>query len=150
MTTIKHSPMKTTPHCKSFFAFVLLAFLFLATTFEGIAQEKITEVSDFTIIVEKTDNGIQLKSNAGSAWVDLAFTLKNHQPKAIDEYGMTDLDNLSKNKDTHLADYLFTITKTETGIELKGIKGTAWTELKFSLADHQQQAINRLGMTILN
>lgn len=34
------------------------------------------------------------------------------QTRVIDEFGMTQLDNVSSNKDVKLADYLFTITKT--------------------------------------
>ena len=63
---------------------------------------------------------------------------------------MTELENLSEIKDNNFADFLFTITKTENGIELKGIEGTAWTELKFSLAENGKQAINQNGMTRLN
>jgi hypothetical protein len=68
----------------------------------------------------------------------------------VDEYGMTELKNVSENKDEKLADFLFTITKTENGIELKGIEGTAWAELKFSLDENQKQAIDQFGMTSLN
>ena len=86
----------------------------------------------------------------GSAWLDLSFSLNNDRPQAVDEYGMTELKNVSENKDEKLADFLFTITKTENGIELKGIEGTAWTELKFSLAENKKQAIDQFGMTSLN
>src|SRR5690606_28993543 len=109
-----------------------------------------SELKDFKLIVEKTDNGIKMKSEKGSAWIDLAFSLNNYQPQAVDEYGMTELKKVSENKDGNLADFLFTITKTENGIELKGIEGTAWTELKFSLAENKQQAIDQFGMTSLN
>ena len=52
--------------------------------------------------------------------------------------------------DENLADFLFTMTKTKNGIELKGTEGTAWTELKFSLAENKKQVINQLGITSLN
>ncbi len=113
-------------------------------------EQKSSELKDFKLIVEKTDNGIKMKSEKGSAWIDLAFSLNNYQPQAVDEYGMTELKKVSENKDGNLADFLFTITKTENGIELKGIEGTAWTELKFSLAENKQQAIDQFGMTSLN
>lgn len=63
---------------------------------------------------------------------------------------MTDLKNVSKNKDENLADYLFTITTTENGIKLRGIEGTTWTELEFSLPDNGKQAIDKFGMVSLN
>jgi hypothetical protein len=45
---------------------------------------------------------------------------------------------------------LFTITKTNDGIVLKGIEGTAWTDLSFSLSENGRQAIDQFGMTKLN
>ncbi len=113
-------------------------------------EQKSSELKDFKVIVEKTDNGIKMESVKGSAWIDLSFSLNNYRPQAVDEYGMTDLKKVSKNKDKNLADFLFTIIKTENGIELKGIEGTAWTELKFSLDENKKQAINQFGMTSLN
>tara|TARA_R110002074_G_scaffold212666_4_gene382201 strand:+ start:166 stop:594 length:429 start_codon:yes stop_codon:yes gene_type:complete len=129
---------------------IVMALLFLTGTAELIAQNKTAELKDFKLIIEKTDNGIKMRSEKGSAWIDLSFSLNNYRPQAVDEYGMTDLKKVSENKDENLADFLFTITKTENGIELKGIEGTAWTELKFSLADNKQQAIDQFGMTSLN
>jgi len=119
-------------------------------TAELIAQNITAELKDFKLIVEKTDNGIKMKSEKGSAWLDLSFSLNNYRPQAVDEYGMTNLKNVSENKDENLADFLLTITKTEDGIELKGIEGTAWTELKFSLTENKQQAFDQFGMTSLN
>jgi hypothetical protein len=127
-----------------------MALIFLTATSELLAQEKTAELKEFKIIVEKTDGGIKMKSEKGSAWIDLSFSLNNDRPQAVDEYGMTELNNVSKNKDENLADFLFTITKTANGIELKGIEGTAWTELKFSLAENKKQAIDQFGMTSLN
>jgi len=80
----------------------------------------------------------------------LSFTINNDRPQAIDEYGMTDLDNVSSNKDSNLADFLFTITRTDKGIEFKGLEGTAWTDLSFSLAENGKQAIDQNGMTKLD
>lgn len=141
--------MKTKLNFKRPFLTLILALLFLTTTSHLIAQEKKTDLKDFKIIVENTDKGVKMKSNKGSAWIDLSFNL-NDQPQAIDEYGMTELKNVSENKDKNLADFLFTITKTESGIQLKGIEGTAWTELKFSLTDNKKQAFNQFGMINLN
>ena len=63
---------------------------------------------------------------------------------------MTRLDNVSSSKDSNLADFLFTITRTNNRIELKGIEGTAWTDLRFSLSEDKKQAIDQNGMTKLN
>ncbi len=142
--------MKTKTNFKRPFSIIVLVILFMTGTAELIAQNKTAELKDFKLIVEKTDNGIKMKSEKGSAWLDLSFSLNNYRPQAVDEYGMTNLKNVSENKDENLADFLLTITKTEDGIELKGIEGTAWTELKFSLTENKQQAFDQFGMTSLN
>ena len=130
---------------------LLIAVFVLSASSELVAQEKeSTDLKDFKVVVEKTENGIKMQSINGSAWIDLSFSLNNDLPQAIDEYGMTKLDKVSSDKDTNLADFLFTITKTENGIVLKGIEGTAWTDLSFSLAENGKQAIDQFGMTKIN
>jgi hypothetical protein len=113
-------------------------------------EKKSDDLKDFVIVVEKTKNGIKMKSIKGSAWVDLTFSIINDRSQAIDEYGMAKLEDVSSDKDPLLADFLFTITKTENGIVLKGMEGTAWTNLSFSLSENGKQAINQFGMTNLN
>lgn len=141
--------METKLNSKITFFTILLILLFFIPTSKLIAQEKTAELKEFKVIIEKNDNGIKLQSEKGSSWVELSFSLNNYIPQAVDEYGMTELKKVSAKKDKNLADFLFTITKTESGIELKGIEGTAWSELKFSLADNKKQAINQFGMTTL-
>jgi hypothetical protein len=99
--------------------------VFMTVTSELNAQEKKAELKDFKILIEKTENVIKMKSTEGSAWIDLSFSLNNYQTQMVDEYGMTELENLSENKDNNLVDFLFTIANTENGVELKGIEGTA-------------------------
>ena len=108
------------------------------------------DLSNFKIIIKNTDDGISMKSLNGSAWLDLSFNLKNYVPQAIDEYGMTELGKVSDRKDTKLSNFLFTITKTQEGVNLKGIEGTAWTDLSFTLQQGNKQAIDQFGMTSLN
>ena len=130
---------------------LLIALFVLTASSKLIAQEKTsTDLKDFKVVVEKTENGIKMQSVKGSAWIDLSFSINNDKSQAIDEYGMTELNNVSSKKDSNLADFLFTITKTEKGIILKGIEGTAWTDLSFSLLENGKQAIDQFGMTNLN
>lgn len=142
--------MRTKENLKTACSALIVVLIFVLTSAQLVAQEKTVDLKDFKIIIEKTDKGIKMKSDQGSAWIDLSFNLNSYQPQAVDEYGMADLKNLSDNNDKNLADFLFTIIKTERGIELKGIEGTAWSELKFSLAENKKQAINQFGMTSLN
>lgn len=143
--------MKTKSNFKRLIQNLLIALVVLTVSSELIAQEKkSTDLKDFKVVVEKTEIGIKMQSIDGSAWIDLSFNINNDRPQAIDEYGMTELDKVSSSKDSNLADFLFTITKTENGIILKGIEGTAWTDLSFSLAENGKQAIDQFGMTELN
>jgi hypothetical protein len=143
--------MKTKLNFKKLISNTLIALFVLTASSELVAQEKKSEdLKNFKVVVEKTDNGIKMQSVEGSAWIDLSFSINNDRPQAIDEYGMTELNKISSDKDSNLADFLFTITKTENGIVLKGIEGTAWTDLSFSLLENGKQAIDQFGMTKLN
>jgi len=139
--------MKTKRNFKTQIMSMAIAVLVLTACAEGKSQEKKSkDVKPFKIVLQKTEDGIKMKSQAGSAWIDLAFAIPMKHPQAIDEYGMTSLQSVSKDKDPKLADYLFTITKTEDAIVLKGMEGTAWTDLSFSLGKNEQQVIDQLGM----
>ena len=143
--------MKTKMNFRKLITNSLIAVFILTASSELIAQEKKSkDLKNFKVVIEKTDNGIKMQSVEGSAWIDLSFSINNDKPQAIDEYGMTELNKISSNKDSNLADFLFTITKTENEIVLKGIEGTAWKDLKFTLLENKKQAINEFGMTILN
>jgi len=113
-------------------------------------EEKAVSLKNFKVILEKTKDGIKMQSLEGSAWIDLVFNTKNNKPQAIDEYGMTELGKVSANKNINLADFLFTITKSENEIILNGIEGTAWTALSFSIKEKERQVIDQFGMHKLN
>lgn len=129
----------TTKLCVSLFVMMF--------SIEVVAQERVpTGLKDFKIAIEKTDNGIELKSIKGSAWAELSFNSNIDKPQAIDEYGMTELTKASTAKDLNLADFMFTIIMTEDGIELIGIEGTYWTKLSFSVTQNQRKTIDQYGM----
>lgn len=140
--------MSTKTTCVSFLMPVLIAVFSLVLGTESMAQgEDSTELKDFEITIEKTDRGIQMQSSNGSAWLDLSFRLSPETPQAVDEWGMTGLDDMSADKDPRLADYLFTISYSTNGkISLTGLEGTAWKELSFTLPENGKQAINQFGM----
>lgn len=120
----------------------------MAVSSKSIAQEQSSaHFKAFKITIEKTDKGLKMQSHKGSAWIDLSFNLAINKPQAIDEYGMTQLGEVSTNKNPKLADYLFKITKTKDGITLMGIEGTAWKELSFLLPQNGKQSIDQFGMT---
>ena len=104
---------------------LITLFVIIASSRLMAQEKKSTDLKDFKIVIEKTKNGIKMQSFKGSAWINLTFSINNNSTQAIDEYGMTTLDQISSEKDVNLADFLFTVSKTENGIALKGIEGTA-------------------------
>lgn len=140
--------MKTKSTFNNFFIKTLIVVSFITSSFAVSAQnEDKQDLRDFKIVIENTDTGLKMQSLKGCAWIDLSFSLKNYIPQYIDEYGMTEKDNVSATKDANLADFLIIITKTKDGINLKGVEGTAWTELNFSIANNGKQTIDQFGMS---
>lgn len=128
-----------------------IAVLLMSKASGVMAQEKkAVDLKDFKIIIEHTEDGVKMQGIEGSAWIDLSFDLNNDRSQAVDEYGAIILEEASSVKDKNLADFLFTITRTEDGLKLKGIEGTAWTDLSFPLGKNHKQAIDQNGMTSLD
>ena len=113
INNLKTNTMKPKPTFKSLLFRLLIAGTLVTLSSEIIAQEQGSpDLKDFKITIEKTDNGLEMHSSEGSAWINLSIKLAKDTPQAIDEYGMTGLDNVSPNKDSNLAEFLFTITIT--------------------------------------
>lgn len=112
------------------------------------STKNITEIRPFNIQVVKTDKEIKLKCTAGCAWTELNFAKNNYQPQFVDEFGMSDTNSKqqSEQTDNNLANFLFSISKTEAGVRLSGEQGTAWKELSFSLKNYVPQIITQMGM----
>jgi len=140
--------MKAVSIFKRVAAMLLVVLLLLTSGSKLIAQNKSSsDLKDFKISIEKTDNGIKMYSLQGSAWINLNFRLADNKTQVIDEYGMTETGKPDSDKSPNLADYLFCITKTKDRIILTGIEGTAWRELSFILPKNGKQTINQYGMT---
>lgn len=137
--------MNSITSSKPLITYFFIVFLLLIINITLTAQTDSSELKDFKIIIEKQDNKVIMKCEKGCAWINLTYQ-NNKVAQAIDEYGMTKL-NESNTKESNLSDFLFTLTKTNHGISLKGIKGTAWRSLSFSLPEGQQQRIDQYGMT---
>jgi len=128
-------------------------FLILFCVFFSIAISKKLDaqkydppvLKDFKVTIAVTENGVHLQSPKGSAWLEKVMSMNYGQTYAIDEFGSTKLSNISPMKDPDLADYLFTITKKRAEIILKGIEGTAWTELRYSFSGNQINGIDQNG-----
>ena len=129
---------------------IVVVFL-LTLSCQIIRPRESNDLRDFKILIEKTDRGIKMQGLEGTAWIDIEFSINENQPQVINQFGMTEVGEKSSEKDPNLAAFLFTVAKTESGIVLKGIEGTVWTSLSFSLASNgQQEAIDQNGMISLN
>jgi hypothetical protein len=140
--------MKTKTVCQTLLkATVVAMFVMIFGSQTIVHGQSSADLQEFKITIELTDNGLQLHSDKGSAWIDLSFSIASGELRAIDEYGMTEPGKVSTIKDSKISDYLFTITRTKEGIVLNGLQGTAWKELSFSLHKNEKRSINQLGMT---
>ena len=109
-------------------------------------QEREESLSDFRFtVVENSEDGVKLSCQEGCAWETLTFNAENAQ--AVNQYGMTSVNEKEPKKDSDLANFLFTIENTEEGVRLQGIKGTAWTHLTFGMKERQSQSVDEMGMT---
>ena len=111
-----------------------------------------TELKDFQIVIDQFNvdsNKINLICNEGCAWKTLSFSLSElNIIQKVDEYGMVNSDEESKKSDNNeLSEFLFTIRKTDNGVYLQGLEGTAWKDLSFNINKNRSQAVDQYGMT---
>ncbi|MBC3845357.1 hypothetical protein H8K90_03105 [Winogradskyella echinorum] len=99
-----------------------------------------TESNQFLVTVEKNGNTIQLRCENGCRWSHLILE-PSSEPYIINDFGFSNGQTLETDK------FTFSIQSNNNGVELSGIKGTAWIDLAFSLPENQKQAINYKGMT---
>ena len=99
-----------------------------------------TKSNLFLVTVEKNGSTIELKCESGCRWSHLILE-SGSEPYIINDFGFSE----GKTVETDI--FTFSIKPSASGVELNGIKGTAWMDLAFSLKEKQKQAINQLGMT---
>ena len=129
---------------------IFITFLSLTGTFHTAytQYEVAPPYSKFLILVETTDDGIKLTCEEGCAWKGLSFTLARYNPQAIDQNGMSSLSREKTLPDSTLANFLFTIQKTNDGVSFEGSEGTAWINLSFTCPKTGcHQYIDQNGMT---
>ena len=133
----------------SFFSIALLGIALICSSVQGFSQtEKSAKLAKFLILIETTDNGMKVTGKEGCAFTDLSFTYSTHNNQAIDQSGMTRLNKNKQPQDISKTDFLFVIDKTNDGISLEGIVGTAWKTLNFACPKGKcHQYIDQNGMT---
>lgn len=126
--------------------FKLFIGYFIAIGFFSLSFVKTSnDVSKFEILVETTKDGLKLTCKQGAAWKEVSFSLYLDQVQAINQFGMTEVNEKSEQVDK-LASFLFTVKKTKNSIVLNGISGTSWKNLSFSCDDKCSQLIDQDGM----
>src|SRR5690606_2924618 len=124
---------------------IIITLLFALGPLTLNAQELKENTSDFKILMQRQGNEVILKCEEGGAWKTLSYNNQNEE-QAINELGMTSIET-NKDSISGMSHFLITISKTENGLSMKGLKGTAWRDLSFTLPEFKTQAINRFGMT---
>ncbi len=109
------------------------------------SQEKTKEeLSKFHISVEyDRDNKISMVCDSACAWKTLSFFRDGKVlDQAVDEFGMTQIGESSQD-----SKFLFTFSQTKNGFAFVGLKGTAFTNLAFTLKPYRQRFITATGMS---
>ena len=125
---------------KKYFSTIFLLILLIASNYNAYSQKKPTDkLSDFVIVISQNDKAIVLESSKGCAWKELIFETQKEQ--GIDNFGMSNDYNAKKD-----LKFYFTIVRTKTEFLLKGIKGTAWKELRFSINNNKKYEVTKFGV----
>lgn len=132
--------------------YLLLAgiFMILLPSNDSFAQEeKSIKVTPFEIYVTQTNEGVDLICDQGCAWKRLAFNTPNkYKPQGINQLGMTQISG-AEQSDDDTDNFLFTIQKTNEGVSLSSLNGTAWRSLSFSIKNGQKRKLTELGVELL-
>ena len=123
-------------YCSTIFLLILL----IASDNNAYSQKKpYDKLSNFVIVISQNDKAIVLESSKGCAWKELNFETQKEQ--GIDNFGMS--NDYDAKKDLK---FYFTIVRTKTDFLLKGIKGTAWKELRFSIKNNKKYEVTKFGV----
>lgn len=129
---------------------MIVAFVFAGASLKA-QNDKLPDLKDFKIVIENTANGLKMQGIEGTVWTDLEFTLLKNQPQAVNTYGMTKVNDLPIDVDDKYTHFLFTVTKTGNGVELKGIEGTAWKELGITFSfDSEKVMLDQFGIKTIH
>lgn len=132
--------MKALSNFKRLFFTLLIAIPLMSLS----AQEAETNaLSDFKIVIEKTQEGVNMQCIKGCSWNQLGFSLNFFRPIVyVDKNGMADKDSAGE--------FLFKVTGNKKLIILEGLEGTAWTELTMTHQGNQKWEFDQFGTRIMN
>jgi hypothetical protein len=124
---------------------VLLTIMLIVTT---AFSTKNSDLKDFKIEFQSTNNGLKLIGQNGTAFKELSFSLKENVQQGIDQFGMTIPETKKNSKDENLADFEFTIEKVNKEYVLVSKKGTAWARLSFTFSPNNKAIVDQNGVTV--
>ncbi|WP_104735446.1 M56 family metallopeptidase [Hanstruepera ponticola] len=146
-TVMKTHTSKTKTWLKSIVLLPLLAILIYSfSTKKEVIENSSNSVANsntFTITIEKDNNELKLSCLEGCAWKELTFKDTQNNSNIIDFYGV------SSEKSDDNSDFAFIVESKNNGVNLKSLKGTAWTDLSFTLSSDGKQVIDKNGMVTL-
>ena len=126
---------------------LLFMFTVLTISTNAFAQKSPHEFKHFEIVVEKSKTDIKLHSVTGIEWSNLTMSMSDGQTETIGVNGILSQKDIEKMENNETNSYIISITRTSDGVAMKGVKGTEWLELGFSMDSTRSQAINENGMT---
>ena len=135
---------KQTKHIIGINFFLLLILVFSADlTAQKAGSIKIYK---FQILVETNEESIKLTGQEGCSFKEVTYNAGLNNSQAIDQDGMTTLE-MTKPGETKKRMFLFTITKTNEGLNFEAFEGTSWKKLNFECPKNIcSQIIDENGM----
>ena len=122
--------------------FYILILIALVAFLLSDQSKSLFGTKEFSIQIENTDSQIKLTCSEGCDWKTLSFSAEENQTQLIDNTGMS----TSGGKGSENAKFLFKIRKKKNAVFLKGMEGTAWTQMEFRLRDNESKTIDQDGI----
>lgn len=105
-----------------------LTALFMVSGYPIFSQpQQQPTLSDFTIRIQPTEDGVKLTCESGCTWKVLELAIKPYNRQAINQDGVTAVPSDEAAGDL-TAGFLITVQKTNEGFSFEGIKGTSWVK----------------------
>jgi len=116
------------------------------TTTKHVVNEKDQELNKFQISIELQQNRLLLQGLEGCAFKELTFSITDHNPVTINQFGMA-VSGTGNSADD--SGFLFEIEKINDQIKLTGKTGTAWKKLSYKPAN-KKHIITDTGVSRAN
>ncbi len=137
-TVMKTRTSKSKTWLMTLFILPLIALLFYSFA-EREYVEKNTDENLFLVTAEIKGNTIELKCESGCRWSQIEIE-REGKAQIINDFGFSEGNTLQTDI------FTFSVSQIGSEITLKGLKGTIWNNLRFSLAENKKQAFNQFGI----